>query len=61
MIKMINLKIYTWSCSAGVVSYWYLHCIWKYKTYRNPVYITMMKMISLKIYTWSCSAGVVSY
>ena len=40
---MINLNMYSWSYSAGIVWYWYLHCTWKYKTYRNPVYITMIK------------------
>ena len=40
---MINFKMYSWSYSAGIVSYWYLHCTWKCKTYGNPVYITMIK------------------
>ena len=41
--KRIFFKIYTWSSSAGVVSFRYLYGTWKYKTYRNPVYITMIK------------------
>ena len=40
---MIFFNIYTRSYSAGVVSYLYLHCTWKYKTYRNPVDMTMIK------------------
>ena len=49
---MINFKMYSWCYSAGIVSYWYLHCTWKYKTYGNPVYIAMIKkMFNLKIYT----------
>ena len=40
---MIFFKIYIWSYSPGVVSCRYLHGTWKYKTYRNPVYITMIK------------------
>ena len=42
---MINFKMYTWSCSEGVVWYLYLYGTWRYKTYRNPVYITMIKNI----------------
>ena len=45
---MINFKMYSWCYSAGIVSYWYLHCTWKYKTYGNLVYITMIKMINFK-------------
>ena len=39
--------------SPGVVSCRYLHVTWKYKAYRNPVYITMIKMFNLKICTCS--------
>ena len=42
---MINFKMYTWSCSEGVVWYLYLYGTWRYKTYRNPVYINMIKNI----------------
>ena len=55
---MIFFKIYTWSYSAGVVSYLYLHCTWKYKTYRNPMYMTMIKKDLFQDLTWFCSAGV---
>ena len=62
MIKrLIYFKTCNWSYSTDVVSYSHLDCIWKYKTYSDPVYITMIKMIFFKIYTWSYSAGVVSY
>ena len=42
---MINFQMYTWSCSEGVIWYLYLYGTWRYKTYRNPVYITMIKNI----------------
>ena len=58
---MINFQMYTWSCSEGVVWYLYLYGTWRYKTYRNPVYITMIKMINFKMYSWCYSAGIVSY
>ena len=56
---MIFFKIYTWSYSTGVVSYLYLHCTWEYKTYRNPVYMTMINNDLFQDLTWFCSAGVV--
>ena len=40
MIKrLIYFKTCNWSYSADVVSYSYLDCIWKYETYRNPIYL----------------------
>ena len=48
MINMINFKMHSWCYSAGIVSYWYLHCTWKYKTYGNPVYIAMIKNVQFE-------------
>ena len=58
---MINFKMYTWSCSEGVVWYLYLYGTWRYKTYRNPVYITMIKNIQFHDVQLVFSAGMVSY
>ena len=33
--------------SSGVVSCRYLHGTWKYKTYRNPVYINIANKLSM--------------
>ena len=41
--KRIYFMFYAWYYSSGVVLYWYLNFSLKYKTYGNPVYITMVK------------------
>ena len=58
---MFNLKIYT--CFQVQV---HLNGTWKYKTYGNPVYITMIKKLSISRCTLTYldetySAGIVSY
>ena len=60
---MINLKIYTWSCSAGACSFVLIPSLnlQIQNLQKSCIYNHDKKVIFFKIYTWSYSAGVVSY
>ena len=60
MIKNVQFEDLYLLLSAGVVSCRYLHVTWKYKTYRNPVYITMTKNVQFEDLYLLSNPGVVS-